>query len=94
MSKYRQDFEWIITTDMDEYPVVPQDTEPGFLRRAVEKFASSEALLIMCLRLEKDTGASQIIMPNFGFLSFRDRASGAMMIQQVNWQSIIRISFQ
>ena len=41
LKKYGKDSTWQVAFDMDEYPVAPEDTAPGFLCRAVKTFSDA-----------------------------------------------------
>ncbi len=58
LSKYKQDSEWQMTTDMDEYPFIHNDTNEAFLARYLKSLPTS---------------VSVVYMPNFLMLGQGDR---------------------
>lgn len=62
------DVEWMIFTDMDEYPFLHNDTRPGFLARYLKAVPDS---------------ISQVVMPNYLVEGPRLREFGPALIQQV-----------
>ena len=41
IDRYKEECEWQIAVDIDEYPLATNDTEPGFLVRSIKKIADS-----------------------------------------------------
>merc|ERR1712000_57992 len=71
--------QWAIHTDIDEYVVAVNDTEPGFLVRAIDKLAAREKL-----KQKKPLGL--ISLPNIGFIGMLDKKQPTVL-QFTHWRT-------
>jgi len=62
LKKYGKDSTWQVAFDMDEYPVAPEDTAPGFLCRAVKTFSDAHP------------DASELSLKNFAVIGPNDKS--------------------